>query len=205
MSYRERERDRYGDRDRGDRYGDRDRDRYGDRGDRYSDRGDRYSDRHGDRYGDRYGDRDRGDRYGDRGDRRDRYGDRDRYGGGRDRYENRGRYGGDRYGSGDRRGGRDRESSGPPDISDTYSLLVLNITFQTKPQDLKPLFEKYGKVVDCYIPRDRNSGVSRGFAFVRYKRQDEAEEAIERLDGKVVDGREIAVQFAKYGRHDEPM
>ncbi|GJZ42276.1 serine/arginine-rich splicing factor SC35-like protein [Tanacetum coccineum] len=43
------------------------------------------------------------------------------------------------------------------------------------------------------------TGDSRGFAFVRYKYADEAQKAVEKLDGRVVDGREIMVQFAKYG------
>ncbi|KAM1180542.1 hypothetical protein ACFX13_019940 [Malus domestica] len=93
--------------------------------------------------------------------------------------------------------------SGPPDIRDTYSLLVLNITFRTTADDLFPLFDKYGKVVDVFIPRDRRTGDSRGFAFVRYKYQDEAHKAVEKLDGRVVDGREIMVQFAKYGPNAE--
>ncbi|GBG82320.1 hypothetical protein CBR_g34604 [Chara braunii] len=93
--------------------------------------------------------------------------------------------------------------SGPPDIRDTYSLLVLNITFRTSADDLMPLFQKYGKVVDIFIPRDRRTGDSRGFAFVRYKHADEAFKAIDRLDGRVVDGREIVVQYAKYGRNNE--
>ncbi|KAJ8747601.1 hypothetical protein K2173_011409 [Erythroxylum novogranatense] len=93
--------------------------------------------------------------------------------------------------------------SGPPDITDTYSLLVLNITFRTTADDLFPLFDKYGKVVDIFIPRDRRTGDSRGFAFVRYKYADEAQKAVERLDGRVVDGREITVQFAKYGPNAE--
>ncbi|KAK4789080.1 hypothetical protein SAY86_020399 [Trapa natans] len=93
--------------------------------------------------------------------------------------------------------------SGPPDISDTYSLLVLNIAFRTTADDLFPLFDKYGKVVDVFIPRDRRTGESRGFAFVRYKYADEAHKAVEKLDGRVVDGREITVQFAKYGPNAE--
>ncbi|XP_068313119.1 serine/arginine-rich splicing factor SC35-like isoform X2 [Pyrus communis] len=93
--------------------------------------------------------------------------------------------------------------SGPPDIRETYSLLVLNITFRTTADDLFPLFDKYGKVVDVFIPRDRRTGDSRGFAFVRYKYQDEAQKAVEKLDGRVVDGREIMVQFAKYGPNAE--
>ncbi|KAJ4848883.1 hypothetical protein Tsubulata_043641 [Turnera subulata] len=98
--------------------------------------------------------------------------------------------------------------SGPPDIRDTYSLLVLNITFRNCPlllpkhdspfkvslliltgffrllagttaDDLFPLFDRYGKVVDVFIPRDRRTGESRGFAFVRYKYADEAQKAVE--------------------------
>ncbi|KAA8538076.1 hypothetical protein F0562_027684 [Nyssa sinensis] len=134
--------------------------------------------------------------------------------------------------------------AGPPDIKDTYSLLVLNITFRRYPNlvhefsflsfsfrffvltdfriyifmfiiitffcslgttadDLFPLFDKYGKVVDVFIPRDRRTGDSRGFAFVRYKYADEAQKAVEKLDGRTVDGREIMVQFAKYGPNAE--
>ncbi|KAL9357386.1 hypothetical protein Peur_050639 [Populus x canadensis] len=93
--------------------------------------------------------------------------------------------------------------SGPPDIRDTFSLLVLNITFRTTADDLFPLFDKYGKVVDVFIPRDRRTGESRGFAFVRYKYAEEAQKAVNRLDGRVVDGREIMVQFAKYGPNAE--
>ncbi|CAH9078490.1 unnamed protein product [Cuscuta europaea] len=93
--------------------------------------------------------------------------------------------------------------SGPPDITDTFSLLVLNITFRTTADDLYPLFDRHGKVVDVFIPRDRRTGDSRGFAFVRYKYQDEAQKAVEKLDGKLVDGREIMVQFAKYGPNAE--
>ncbi|KAL8188984.1 hypothetical protein R6Q57_029504 [Mikania cordata] len=93
--------------------------------------------------------------------------------------------------------------SGPPDIADTYSLLILNISFRTTADDLFPLFDKYGKVVDIFIPKDRRTGDPRGFAFVRYKYADEAQKAVDRLDGREVDGREITVQFAKYGPNAE--
>lgn len=95
--------------------------------------------------------------------------------------------------------------SGPPDIRDTYSLLVLNISFRTTVDDLYELFDRYGKVVDVHIPRDRRTGESRGFAFVRYKYADEAQKAVDKLAGKNVDGREIMVQFAKYGPNAEPI
>ncbi|KAI5084439.1 hypothetical protein GOP47_0000608 [Adiantum capillus-veneris] len=73
----------------------------------------------------------------------------------------------------------------------------------TSADDLFPLFDRYGKVVDIFIPRDRRTGDSRGFAFVRYKHSHEAQKAIDRLDGRNVDGRNISIQFAKYGREME--
>ncbi|KAL6593733.1 hypothetical protein ACP70R_048634 [Stipagrostis hirtigluma subsp. patula] len=93
--------------------------------------------------------------------------------------------------------------SGPPEIRDSYSLLVLNLSFRTMADDLFPLFDRYGEVVDIYIPRDRRTGDSRGFGFVRYKYEDEAQKAVDKLDGRMVDGREIMVQFAKYGPNAE--
>ncbi|CAI5506075.1 unnamed protein product [Closterium sp. Naga37s-1] len=73
----------------------------------------------------------------------------------------------------------------------------------TTSQDLMPLFERYGTVSDIFIPKDKRTGTSRGFAFVRFKHEDEAAKAVERLDGTTVDGREIMVKFAKYGRNEE--
>lgn len=44
---------------------------------------------------------------------------------------------------------------------------------------------RYGKVGDIYVPRDRRTGESRGFAFVRYFSRRSADEAMSRADGKV--------------------
>jgi RNA recognition motif-containing protein len=47
------------------------------------------------------------------------------------------------------------------------SLKVDNLTYRTTPEDLRRVFERCGEVGDIYIPRDRFSRESRGFAFVR--------------------------------------
>lgn len=92
-------------------------------------------------------------------------------------------------------------SYGPPRGLETMiSLKVDNLTFRTTPDDLLPIFERYGRVGDIYIPRDRYSKESRGFAFVRYFDRLDAEDAMDRLDGFKVDGREIRVQVARYAR-----
>nr|ACG45937.1 splicing factor, arginine/serine-rich 2 [Zea mays] len=93
--------------------------------------------------------------------------------------------------------------SGQPENRESFSLLVLNVSFRTTADDLFPLFDRYGKVLDIYIPRDHRTGDPRGFAFVRYNYEDEAQDAIDGLDGMRFDGRALMVQFAKYGPNAE--
>ena len=61
-----------------------------------------------------------------------------------------------------------------------------------------------GDVGDVYIPRDRFTRESRGFAFVRYYEKRDAEDALDAMDGTIMDGRELRVQMARYGRPTEP-
>lgn len=112
----------------------------------------------------------------------------------RDRYRSRSRS----YERGDARNRR------PPNIEGMVSLKVDNLSYRTTPEELKPLFEKYGEVGDVYIPRDRFTKDSRGFAFVRYYDRRDAEDAMDRMDGYLMDGREMRVQLARYGRPLEP-
>ena len=58
------------------------------------------------------------------------------------------------------------------------SLKVDNLTYRTTNEDLEYLFEKYGKVGDIYIPRDKYTKESRGFAFVRFTDRRDAEDAM---------------------------
>lgn len=91
---------------------------------------------------------------------------------------------------------------GPPSIEGMLSLKVDNLTYRTTPEDLKRAFEKYGDVGDVYIPRDRFTRESRGFAFVRFYDKRDGEDAMDAMDGAIMDGREIRVQLARYGRPD---
>ncbi|KAL3875938.1 hypothetical protein ACJMK2_033841 [Sinanodonta woodiana] len=93
---------------------------------------------------------------------------------------------------------------GPPALVGMVSLKVDNLTYRTTPEDLKRTFEKYGKVGDVYIPRDRFTRESRGFAFVRFYDKRNAEDAMDGMDGIIMDGRELRVQMARYGRPEEP-
>ncbi|XP_015766853.1 PREDICTED: serine/arginine-rich splicing factor 2-like [Acropora digitifera] len=93
---------------------------------------------------------------------------------------------------------------GPPEIEGMTSLKVDNLTYRTTIGDLEHVFSKYGELGDVYIPRDRYKQESRGFAFVRFYERRDAEDAMDALHGKVIDGREIRVQMAKYGRPTDP-
>ncbi|KOB74730.1 SR-protein, partial [Operophtera brumata] len=92
----------------------------------------------------------------------------------------------------------------PPRIDGMVSLKVDNLTYRTTPEDLRRVFERCGEVGDIYIPRDRYTRESRGFAFVRFYDRRDAEEALDSLDGRMLDGRELRVQMARYGRPSSP-
>lgn len=76
-------------------------------------------------------------------------------------------------------------------------LFVRNIPFRLTEEDLLDIFSPYGEVVTTSIPKDRETGRSRGFAFVEMKAQNEAESAIEGLKGHQIQGREIFVSFSE--------
>lgn len=88
----------------------------------------------------------------------------------------------------------------PPNIGGMESLKVDNLTYRTTPDELRRAFDKYGEVGDVYIPRDRFTKESRGFAFVRFYDKRDADDAMRYMDGAIIDGRELRVQKARYGR-----
>lgn len=76
-------------------------------------------------------------------------------------------------------------------------LYVGNLAFQTTSQALEQLFGEAGTVQSASVVEDRDTGRSRGFAFVEMSTQDEATSAIERFNGKEIDGRLLKVNEAK--------
>ena len=76
-------------------------------------------------------------------------------------------------------------------------IYVGNLSFNTTNQDLNDLFGGIGTVESTNIIEDRETGRSRGFAFVEMANQADGETAIAQLNGKEVDGRELKVNEAK--------
>ena len=79
----------------------------------------------------------------------------------------------------------------------SMKLYVGNLSFNTRNQDLNDLFGAIGTVESTNIIEDRETGRSRGFAFVEMSSQADGENAIAQLNGKEVDGRELKVNEAK--------
>lgn len=76
-------------------------------------------------------------------------------------------------------------------------LYVGNLSFNTSDTELKSMFGEIGTVQSTNIIQDRETGRSRGFAFVEMSNQSDGESAIQQLNGKEVDGRQLKVNEAK--------
>ena len=82
-------------------------------------------------------------------------------------------------------------------ISMSTKLYVGNLAFQTTSQELQQLFGQAGTVQSASVVEDRDTGRSRGFAFVEMSSEEEATSAIEQFNGKEVGGRALKVNEAK--------
>lgn len=76
-------------------------------------------------------------------------------------------------------------------------LYVGNLSFNTSAQDLEEMFGEIGTVQSANLIEDRETGRSRGFAFVEMSSEEEGQNAISKLNGKEIDGRELKVNEAK--------
>ena len=76
-------------------------------------------------------------------------------------------------------------------------LFVGNISLKMSEDDLRNLFLESGEVLSVAIPTDRDTGRKRGFAFVEMENQQEAQTAIDALNGKTVDGKKIVVNASR--------
>lgn len=77
------------------------------------------------------------------------------------------------------------------------NIYVGNLSFDATEEDVREVFEAFGKVESAKIVQDKYSGRSRGFGFVEMPSEDEAKAAISGLNGKEVKGRALSVNEAR--------
>jgi RNA recognition motif-containing protein len=75
-------------------------------------------------------------------------------------------------------------------------LYVGGLPYQTTEQDLVDLFAQVGQVTDASVITDRETGRSKGFGFVEMSTTQQAQSAIERLNGTLLGNRTITVNEA---------
>ncbi len=77
------------------------------------------------------------------------------------------------------------------------NIFVGNLDFNATEEAVRSLFERYGAVNSARIMTDRETGRSRGFAFVEMENESEADQAISALNGYSLDGRALNVNEAR--------
>jgi cold-inducible RNA-binding protein len=76
-------------------------------------------------------------------------------------------------------------------------LYVGNLSYSASEEELKDLFAQAGEVSSVTLIKDRDTGRSRGFAFVEMSSQVEAENAISMFNGYTMDNRQLTVNIAR--------
>lgn len=83
------------------------------------------------------------------------------------------------------------------------NLFIGSLAYATTDDTLKAFFEQIGPVVSARVITDRESGRSKGFGFVEFENDDDNQKAVDQLNGKELDGREINVSLAR-PKEDRP-
>ena len=76
-------------------------------------------------------------------------------------------------------------------------LLIRNLARKTTEQELRQMFEAYGRVQSCSLVMDDKTGISKGFGFVEMPKPGEAKAAMKSLNGQAVAGSIIRVKKAE--------
>ncbi|HKK45386.1 MAG TPA: hypothetical protein VJ964_07685 [Balneolaceae bacterium] len=77
------------------------------------------------------------------------------------------------------------------------NIYVGNLSYGVSDQDLMEIFEEFGEVNSAKVIKDRETGRSKGFAFVEMDDDDDAQAAIDELNGAEIDGRAVKVNQAR--------
>ncbi|TVY59033.1 Eukaryotic translation initiation factor 3 subunit G [Lachnellula cervina] len=101
------------------------------------------------------------------------------------------RNGGAGAGAGDRMGG------GKYERDDLATLRVTNVSEMAEEQELRDMFERFGRVTRVFLAKDRETGLAKGFAFISFQERTDAAKACEKMDGYGFKHLILRVEFAK--------
>lgn len=82
-------------------------------------------------------------------------------------------------------------------------LFVGSLPYTVTSEQLKEFFSKIGTVVSADVIMDRHSGRSKGFGFVEFETEEEAQKAVKELNGQEMEGRPLTVNIAR-PKEDRP-
>lgn len=84
------------------------------------------------------------------------------------------------------------------------NLYIANLSYQTTEEDLKSLFTGCGTIKECNVVVDPLTKESRGFAFLMFESNLEAQRAIEEVNGRELNGRKLRVEKARRSKAHGP-
>ncbi|HHX99470.1 TPA: RNA-binding protein [Candidatus Dojkabacteria bacterium] len=82
-------------------------------------------------------------------------------------------------------------------------LFVGNLSWNVRDEELKEAFAPFGTVEEAVVIIDRMKNRSKGFGFVTFSTEDEAQKAMTEMNGKEIDGRAVNVSLAREERKEE--
>lgn len=98
---------------------------------------------------------------------------------------------------------RSTEASWHADYRDTAYIYIGGLSFELSEGDVIAIFSQFGEPVYVNLVRDKETGKSRGFAFLKYEDQRSTDLAVDNLGGATIMGRVLKVDHTRYKRKDE--
>ncbi|CAG8961120.1 hypothetical protein HYFRA_00002663 [Hymenoscyphus fraxineus] len=91
----------------------------------------------------------------------------------------------------------DRMGGGKYERDDLATLRVTNVSEMAEEQELRDMFERFGRVTRVFLAKDRETGLAKGFAFISFQERSDASKACDKMDGYGFKHLILRVEFAK--------